>query len=230
MSNSIISCSQLSVERQGSRILNEINLEISNGQSLGIVGPNGAGKTTLLRSLAGLIPEALGNIKVRECNPLNTSPKTLSQFIVYLPQHPVCAWDFTVRDLSELSTQPDLYEHWIKRFKLNEKLNSKLSQLSGGEKKSVHLSLAFSLVGNPVQKILLLDEPTAALDHERTHLVSVAIKEFVEAGAAVLVATHDLSLAQSFTEILVLNEGRVIKKGLPETTLTDELVRMIGNK
>ncbi len=230
MSNPLIQCRQLSVEQQSSPILNDINLEIFSGQSLAIVGPNGAGKTTLLRSLAGLIPHARGEISIRGKNTFNISPKILSEFLSYLPQNPTCAWDFTVRDFGELSMHPDLFEHWIGRFKLNGKLGSPLSQLSGGERKSVHLSLAFSVLGNPLQKILLLDEPTAALDHDRAQLVADAIKEFTEAGAAVVCATHDLPLAQSCKEILVLDAGRVIKKGSPNDILTADLIKLIGNK
>ena len=230
MSNPLIQCRQLSVEQQSSPILNDINLEVFSGQSLAIVGPNGAGKTTLLRSLAGLIPHARGEISIRGKNTFNISPKILSEFLSYLPQNPTCAWDFTVRDFGELSMHPDLFEHWIGRFKLNGKLGSPLSQLSGGERKSVHLSLAFSVLGNPLQKILLLDEPTAALDHDRALLVALAIKEFTEAGAAVLCTTHDLPLAQSCKEILVLDAGQVIKKGTPNDILTADLIKLIGNK
>jgi len=85
----------------------------------------------------------------------------------------------------------------------------------------VHLGLAFSALGNPLKKILLLDEPTAALDHDRAIMVS---------GAIMIVTTHDLSLAQSCKGILVLNEGHVLKVGSPENILTDELVKVIGNK
>jgi iron complex transport system ATP-binding protein len=230
MSNPLIHCRKLSVEQQGSLILNEITLEVLRGQSLGIVGPNGAGKTTLLRSLAGLIPQVLGEINIKEYNPYKTTPEIISKFLVYLPQNPICAWDFTVGDFGELSTHPDLYAHWLNRFKLTEKLGSKLSQLSGGERKSVHLSLAFSVLGNPLQKILFLDEPTTALDHDRAELVSSAIKEFTHAGAAVLCATHDLSLAQSCQEILVLEAGRVIQKSPPASISTTELIKLIGNK
>jgi len=230
MSNALIHCSKLSVEQRGSLILNEISLEVLNGQSLGIVGPNGAGKTTLLRCLAGLISHAQGAISIKECNPLKTTPEILSEFLTYLPQNPICAWDFTVGDFGELSIHPDLYAHWINRFKLKEKSGSKLSQLSGGEKKSVHLSLAFSVLGNPLQKVLFLDEPTAALDHDRAELVSSAIKEFTDAGAAVLCTTHDLSLAQSCQEILVLEAGRVIQKSTPAGISTAELIKLIGNK
>ncbi len=230
MSNALIQCQRLSVEQQCSLILSDINLEVLSGQSLAVVGPNGAGKTTLLRSLAGLIPHARGEISIRGKNTSNISPKILSEFLSYLPQNPTCAWDFTVRDFGELSMHADLFEHWISRFKLNGKLGSPLSQLSGGERKSVHLSLAFSVLGNPLQKIILLDEPTAALDHERAHLVALAIKEFTEAGAAVLCTTHDLLLAQSCKEILVLNEGRIIKKGPSNDILTADLIKLIGNK
>jgi len=230
MNNILIYCSKLSVEQQGSPILKEINLEVLSGHSLGIVGPNGAGKTTLLRSLAGLIPHARGTISIEGKNIFDISPNLISKFLSYLPQNPNCAWDFIVRDFGELSTHPDLFKHWINRFKLNEKLGSPLSQLSGGEKKSVHLSLAFSLLGSPFKKVLLLDEPTAALDHDRAHVVALAIQEFIEAGAAVLCATHDLSLAQSCKEILVLEAGRVIQKNAPADISPSELIKLIGNK
>lgn len=230
MSKPLVQCSKLSVEQQGSLILTEINLEVFSGQSLAIVGPNGAGKTTLLRSLAGLIPHAHGDLSIQGQNTLNISPVLLSEFLSYLPQNPICAWDFSVSDFGELSTHPDLFKHWINRFKLNEKLGSPLSQLSGGERKSVHLSLAFSVLGNPLKKILLLDEPTAALDHDRAHLIALAIKEFTEAGAAVLCTTHDLPLAQSCKEILVLEAGRVIQKCPPEGISTAALIKLIGNK
>jgi len=230
MSNPLIHCRQLSVEQLGSLILKDINLEVWSGQSLGIVGPNGAGKTTLLRSLAGVIPHAQGEVNIVGHNPLKTSPEILSEHLTYLPQTPSCAWDFTVEDFGELSMHPDLFEHWINRFKLKEKFGSRLSQLSGGERKSIHLSLAFSVFGNPLQKVLLLDEPTAALDQDRAQLVADAIKEFTEAGAAVLCTTHDLPLAQSCKEILVLNEGRIIKKGPPIDILTADLIKLIGNK
>ena len=230
MSNPLLQCSKLSVEQSGTLILNEVNLKVLNGQSLAIIGPNGAGKTTLLRSLAGLIPQTSGEIIIHGKNILNISPKILVEFLSYLPQNPICAWDFTVRDFGELSTHPDLFKHWINRFSLNEKLDSPLSQLSGGERKSVHLSLAFSLLGNPLQKIVLLDEPTAALDHARAQLVSLAIKEFTEAGSAVLCTTHDLSLAQSCKEILVLDAGRVVQKSPSEGISTTELIKLIGNK
>jgi iron complex transport system ATP-binding protein len=230
MSNTLIHCCKLSVEQEGCPILKDIHLEVLSGQSLGIVGPNGAGKTTLLRSLAGLIPHARGEMSILGHNTLNISPNNLSEFLSYLPQNPTCAWNFTVRDFGELSTHPDLFAHWINRFHLNEKLSSPLSQLSGGEKKSVHLSLAFSLLGNPLKKVLLLDEPTAALDHDRAHVVALAIKEFTEAGAAVLCATHDLSLAQSCKEILVLEAGRVIQKSPPASISSADLIKLIGNK
>jgi iron complex transport system ATP-binding protein len=83
MSNALIHCSKLSVEQQGSWILNDIHLEVLSGQSLGIVGPNGAGKTTLLRSLAGLIPHTQGAISIKGYNPLEISPETLSEFLTY---------------------------------------------------------------------------------------------------------------------------------------------------
>jgi ABC-type multidrug transport system ATPase subunit len=99
-------------------------------------------------------------------------------------------------------------------------------RLSGGMKR--RLMIARALVHQP--KVLLLDEPTAALDHERAHLVALAIKEFTEAGAAVVCATHELPLAQSCKEILVLDAGRVIKKGSPNDILTADLIKLIGNK
>ena len=230
MSKPLVYCRELSVNQNGKTILIKINLEVMSGQSLAVLGPNGAGKTSLLRSLAGIIPHVVGEVKINEFNPIKLSPKILSENLVYLPQNPMCAWDFKVSDFAEISGNNDLFEHWIHCFKIKDKWNSQLSKLSGGEKKLVHLGLAFSALGNPLKKILLLDEPTATLDHDRAHLVSEAIKEFTEAGASVIVTTHDISLAKSCKRILVLNEGQVLKEGSPENLLTAELVKVIGNK
>jgi len=83
----------------------------------------------------------------------------------------------------------------------------------------------FSALGDAYGKVLLLDEPTTALDLCRAELVARAVRANAQAGAAVLVATHDLAWARTCDRVIVLSEGRLVAAGQPDTALTAELVR-----
>jgi ABC-type hemin transport system ATPase subunit len=130
-----------------------------------------------------------------------------------------------VAELGTLSSAPADFTRWLERFGLRELAGRRLSALSGGERKLVHLCLTFSALGDAYGKGLLLDEPTTALDLCRAELVARAIRASAQAGAAVLVATHDLAWARTADRVIVLSEGRVVSVGPPSEALTAELVR-----
>jgi iron complex transport system ATP-binding protein len=225
MSEALLESLRLSVDLAGRTVLDGIALTVSAGEVVAVVGANGAGKTTLLRACAGLLPEATGELHLGEVDPRRTAPAKLASLRAYAPQHPTSAWDYTLTELGTLAPSLAEYVPWQERFGLRALAARKLSELSGGERKVAHLSLTFSALGDAYGKALLLDEPTTALDLCRAELVARAIRASAQAGAAVLVATHDLAWARTCDRVLVLSDGRLVAAGPPATALTAELVR-----
>jgi iron complex transport system ATP-binding protein len=206
-------------------ILERIQTTVSSGEIIGVVGANGAGKTSLLRSSMGLIPAIQGEVLVTQIPSSISLTQNLANHFAYAPQNPHSTWDFTIEELGQLSPQIDLFEEWTRRFALREKKSYRLSALSGGERKIAHLCLTFSLHRNFLDKCVILDEPTAALDFCRAELVTRAIKEMADQGAGVLVATHDLSLAYQCHELTLLKAGENVAHGKPREVLTPTIIQ-----
>jgi iron complex transport system ATP-binding protein len=225
MSEVLLAALRLSMDLAGRTVLDGVALTADAGEVVAVVGANGAGKTTLLRACAGLLPQATGDLTLGGVDPRQTAPERLAALRAYAPQHPTSAWDYTLTELGSLAASPEAFHHWRERFGLSASAARRLSELSGGERKVAHLSLTFSALGDAFGKVLLLDEPTTALDLCRAELVARAIRASAQAGAAVLVATHDLAWARGCDRVLVLSEGRLVAAGPPDTALTAELVR-----
>ena len=213
----------LAVEIDGRRILDGVSLTAERGQIVAVVGPNGAGKTTLLRALAGLAP-CSGELEVGGHDPRLADPATCARTRAYCAQKPASAWDYRVRDLGDIVGNPAGFAEWLTKLQLGEFGARRLSELSGGEQKGTHLAMAFAALAEPFDGALLLDEPAAALDLSRRGSVRRAVKSFAQAGAACVVATHDLSFARDGDVVVVLAEGRLVAAGPPASALTPEII------
>ncbi len=225
MSDALLQALRLSVDLAGRAALDGVALSVAAGEVVAVVGANGAGKTTLLRACAGLLPTATGELSLAGVDPRKAAAGQLSVRLAYAPQHPQSAWDFTVEELGEISPDPQAFRLWLDRLGLGDKFRARLSRLSGGERKAAHLCVTFAALGDAYGKALLLDEPTTALDLCRSELVARAVRASAQAGAAVLLATHDLAWARACDRVLVLQESRLVAVGTPAQTLTDEVVR-----
>ena len=213
----------LAVEIDGRRILDGVSLSAERGQVVAVVGPNGAGKTTLLRALAGLAPGA-GELEVGGHDPRSAGAATCALSRTYCAQKPVSAWDYRVSDLGDIVGDPAGFATWLTKLQLGEFGERRLSELSGGEQKGAHLAMAFAALAEPFDGALLLDEPAAALDLCRQESVRRAVRSFAHAGAACVVATHDLAFARSCDLVIVLAEGRLVAAGTPAAALTPEII------
>lgn len=225
MSNPLVQLTAVSLEIKGQRILDGVSLTAHAGEIVSLLGPNGAGKSTLLKTIAGLLPQATGTLHVHEHDPRTTSPATLAAQRVYAPQNPQSTWDYRLSDLPILLHPRVASIDWFAHFQLAGLMSKKFSELSGGEQKAAHLAFSLSSLGDPYQKIILWDEPTNGLDLSRQHLVRTTLTQLAQAGACVLVATHDLTLAYATTQTAVLEEGRLIAYGRPQATLTPEIIQ-----
>jgi len=224
MTDVLIEAIGVGAELGGHRVVDGVSLRASAGQVTGIIGPNGAGKTTFLRALAGLLPAATGELRVAGLDPRAAAPGAMAAQRAYSPQKPASAWDFRLAELGLLSGDPAAYAGWLDAFGLAAAPELPLSALSGGEQKCAHLALAFVALGDPFGRVLLLDEPGAALDLNRQATLRRIVAGFARAGAAVVVATHDLGFARGCDQVLVLAEGRLIATGDPAATLTPAVV------
>ena len=214
--------------------INNINLEIEEGEIIGIIGPDGAGKTTLLRLLAGLLKPTSGSVIFREID-VAKFPSKIKEKIGYMPQHFSLYGDLTV--LENLKFFADLYQIPREKFKtkLEELLNfSQLTafrntlarNLSGGMQKK--LVLACSLFHTP--EILLLDEPTTGVDPISRKELWELLYQLNSQGVTILFTTPYMDEAQKCQKVGLIHEGQLLAYENPEKLIEgmeNEVIELI---
>jgi iron complex transport system ATP-binding protein len=224
--------SEVSVHIGAHRILERLNLDTTFGEFFGVIGPNGAGKSTLLRALASLLPADAGAIFVDGAALHARSPRELARLMAYVPQNTWMDFSFTVRDVVLMGRHPHLArfaaegdrdrlvaQHAMSDAGVHQLAHRALPTLSGGERQLVWIAKA--LAQEP--RVLLLDEPVAALDLRHQLDVLELIRRHVDGGIAAVAVLHDLNLAARFCDRLALmTGGRVVAVGTPAEVLTEE--------
>jgi iron complex transport system ATP-binding protein len=224
-----LECRGVSVERGGTRVVDDVDLVVEEGDWVAVVGPNGAGKTSLLHAVAGLLPAA-GELRVGGLDPGHAPRRQVARVVALMPQRPVVPEGTTVRELVALGRTPHLrrfgtetaadreaVERTLHRLELTELAERPALGLSGGELQRVVLGR--SLAQEP--RVLLLDEPTSALDigHQQSVLDLVDTMR-LEDGLTVIAAMHDLTLAGQYgRRVVLIHEGRLVADGAPADVL-----------
>lgn len=217
------------------RVLDRVGLDLRAGEVLALVGPNGTGKSTLLSAVAGDLDPDRGTVTVLGRPVRDWRLQALARERAVLTQEQRISFPFPVRDVVEMGRAPwrgraeedldDLEVAAAMQTTAVEHLAARaFGSLSGGEKGRA----SFARVLAQQTGILMLDEPTAALDlgHQET-LLSTA-RERARAGAAVLVVLHDLTLAGAHADRMVLLEqGRVAASGTPHEVLDAALLTRV---
>jgi len=212
-----------------------VDLDVDSGSWLCLIGPNGAGKTSLLHAVAGLVPHA-GSVHVGGQRLEGMGPTTRARLVALVPQIPTIPDDLTVGEYVLLGRTPYIARFGVEsdhdravataaidRLELGVFAGRLLRQLSGGELQRVLLARAL------VQEtpVLLLDEPTTALDLGHQQQVLGLVDELrADYGLTVVTTMHDLTLAGAYADTLVLlNEGRPVARGQPDSVLSEETLR-----
>jgi zinc/manganese transport system ATP-binding protein len=213
----VLSVQQLCVRRGSELVLDQISFCLQPGSLTALVGPNGAGKSTLLQSLEGQLSLSEGSI-TWEGSPL--TPGLARQHLALMPQRGEIAWSFpiTVRELVALgrlaAQRPGCcdVEAALQRVGLVGLAQRRLDQLSGGQQQRA--LLARTLV-QPA-RVLLLDEPCAAIDPpSRTELLRV-MRQLSDAGLTLLVSSHDWGRdLDAYDRVLVLDR-QLLADGTPQ--------------
>ncbi|MER6914258.1 heme ABC transporter ATP-binding protein [Streptomyces sp. NPDC000594] len=223
------------VSRGGREVLTGIDLDARAGEILALVGPNGAGKSTLFGALAGDLPADRGTIRIagRPATEWTTAELALRRSV--LPQTAVVSFPFPVEEVVRMGRAPwagtdreDDDDHAVAEAlaatETSEFTGRPFSALSGGERARVALARVLA----QRTSLLLLDEPTAALDLRHQELVLRVCRDRASAGDAVVVVLHDLSLAAAHADrVAVLHEGRIAADGPPAEVLRDELLTRV---
>jgi iron complex transport system ATP-binding protein len=237
----------VSVVRTGRTIVADVSLGIVPGEVFALVGPNGAGKSTLLGAFSGEITPATGQALINGVSAHHYRPKALSQFRAILLQSNQVSFPFTVAQVVEMGRNPwvgtaqaDDDEASIARAMdsvgVVELASRRFGELSGGEKARVSLARVLAQDTD----VLLLDEPTAALDlHHQDRVMRVIRKRARVADdqrplggssqeprpRAVVVVVHDLSLAAAYADrVGLLVGGALVAVGTPEEVMTKDIL------
>ncbi|MEZ5182071.1 MAG: ABC transporter ATP-binding protein [Acidimicrobiales bacterium] len=200
-----------------------IDLEVAAGETIALLGPNGAGKSTTIDLVLGLAEPDAGAIEV-----FGRSPRAACDagIVGAMLQTGGLLRELTVREL--LSVMGSMYpratgvEEVVKLADIGELADRRTHQLSGGETQRVRFALA--LVSDP--DLLVLDEPTVAMDVNARHGFWTAMREFASRGKTVLFATHYLDEADAWADrIVMLARGRIVADGS-----ASEIGALVGSK
>jgi ABC-2 type transport system ATP-binding protein len=204
------------VKRYGEReALKNVSLSAARGELVAVIGPNGAGKTTLLSILAGIQRPDAGNV--------SRAPTEVG----WVPQQPALYGKLTVTEnlalfahLERVGDVDATVERMLELTGLRERSGDQVAELSGGNRQRVNI--AIGLVGEP--EVLLLDEPSAALDPRQRERLWDFILRLAGGGTTVLFATHNVQEAERYAQrVVVLADGERLFAGSPR-----ELESVVG--
>jgi len=193
-------------------VIKGMDLVIKSGGIFAILGPNGSGKTTLIKSILGMVIPNQGEIKVDGCSVIKKHE--YRKEIDYLPQFANFPNNLTVRELikmvKDLRNKPTREDMLIGLFGLEDFLNKKLGNLSGGTRQKVNLVLAFMFDSS----LVILDEPTSGLDPVSLIRLKKLILEEKAREKTVLITSHIMDFVEEISdEIVFLLDGKIYFQG-----------------
>lgn len=225
---------------EGRTVLTDVRFQVPAGCFFTIIGPNGSGKTTLLKLILRLLPLQNGCVGIMSRPIGDYSARELARTMAYVPQNVPSAFAFTVLEVVMLGRAPHL--GWLglesdadrqiarramQMAGIEHLADRRLDQLSGGEQQRVFIARA--ICQQP--RILLLDEPTAALDlAHQVRAMDLMERLKNEQGITIIMVSHDLNLAAMYADqVLLLDKGRPAGLGDPRHVLSyDRLENVYG--
>lgn len=225
----------LTVDLDGTRIVEDVSVALPPASVIGVIGPNGAGKSTLLRGIAGVVPATASVTRGSE-DLLRLAPRQRARVLALVEQSPHTEERLSVREVVELGRVPHqpilrfggaspadaaCVEAAMETAGCAGLADRRYTTLSGGQRQRV--GLARALAQEP--QLLLLDEPTNHLDPHAQLSILRLLRQLADQGITVVTALHDLThAAGACDEVVVLREGRLHAAGDPADVLTPDLI------
>lgn len=228
----------ISFTYETSPVIKNLSVSIQEKDFIGLIGPNGSGKSTLLKVMGGILKSDSGSTQFKESLISRINKKLLAQSIAWIPQDHPMVFPFKVSEIILMGRHPYLSalsfeseeDFEITRRAMETTMTSQFAdryfnEISGGEKQRV--MIASALAQSP--EMMLLDEPTAALDLKYQVQILQILKNLnVEHKMTLVMAMHDLNLASKFcNRLILLNEGQIVRDGPPEHVLDKNVLEQV---
>ena len=209
------------------KAVDDVNLEIKDGEIFGFIGHNGAGKTTTIKCVVGILPFEKGEIFIDGMN-IKTNALACKKVTAYIPDNPDLYELLTgiqylnfIADLYEISAndRQSRIDKYANMFELSSNLGDLIQSYSHGMKQK--LALISALIRKP--KLLILDEPFVGLDPKAAHEVKEVMKEMCSEGTSIFFSTHVLEVAEKLCDkVAIIKEGHIMTTGTMEEVKGDK--------
>lgn len=234
---SLLHIDQLSVCIDERELVSSVSLAVQPGEILALIGPNGAGKTTLLRAISGDLSPGAGEIRFNDRVLAHWPAGEKALALAVLTQSNPLAFPFTVSEVVALGRTPhstgvlideQVCAEAMAALDVTHLAERLYPSLSGGEKQRVQLARVMAQIWRPdtaAGRLLLLDEPVAALDLGHQRQLMQAVRAFADRGVGVVMVVHDISLAAAYSDhLLALKDGGRVAYGSPDEVVNTALI------
>ncbi len=216
-------------------VIDHFSACLTRGVLCALVGPNAAGKSTLLKLLMGHLEPWEGSVTLDGQPVAAHTPAQRAARICYVPQRSHVSFAYTVQQVAEmgrhaLGPHPQAVHEALDRCDLLKHAHRVYSELSAGQQQRVLLARAFAQAGGRDSNagLMLLDEPTSAMDLWHMHRTMTVVREHTRAGHAALVVMHDLNLAARYAdEVWLIDDGKLIIAGPWRQVLSPERLSQV---
>ncbi|HET6736058.1 zinc ABC transporter ATP-binding protein AztA [Mycobacterium sp.] len=217
---SSINLEQVTFGYNGFRVFTDLTLALPAAATTAVVGPNGCGKSTLLELIAGVAAPEDGIVElggrevalaVQRSQVGDAFPITVAEAVA------MGRWRRLGLLRRASRSDRDIVDYWITELGLEELRHRRLGDLSGGQRQRILLAQVFAQQA----PVVLLDEPTTALDADAADRVARQLRRLAASGTTIVAATHDFGFAGRFDHCVLLGGGRVVAAGLPVDVLTE---------
>ena len=233
----MINAQNISFAYGSKTILDDVSLQIKEGDIVSLLGPNGAGKSTLIKVLLGLLNPNSGYVHLDGANLKSYKEKELARKVAYVPQTSYLPFSYTVLDIvimGRISYQSifskyskkdkEIAKNALKKLGILDLEDKLYNELSGGQKQLVLIARALAQEA----KVFIMDEPVSGLDYGNQLRLLERVKHLSEQGYTFLKSTHypDHAFLVS-NKVVLMKDGKILTTGLPDEVITKENINIL---